>query len=106
MQSIRERVPEIAVLKTLGFTDNAVLWLVIAEAVLLCLIAAAVGLILSKVAIPMTKTVIQDYVLLLQTGWADLLRGFGLALIVAAISSLYPAWQVRRLSIVDALSRH
>jgi putative ABC transport system permease protein len=106
LQSIRERVPEIAVLKTLGFSDNAVLYLVIAEAMLLCLLACAVGLLLARIAIPITKPAIEDFVLLLQTSWADMLRGFGLALIVALISSLYPAWQVRRLNIVDALSRH
>jgi putative ABC transport system permease protein len=105
LQSIRERVPEFAVLKTSGFTDNAVLWLVIAESVLLCVMAAAVGLVLARGAIPLTRPAIEDYVTLLQTSWADVLRGFGLALVVALISSLYPAWQVRRLSIVDALSR-
>jgi putative ABC transport system permease protein len=106
LQSVRERVPEIAVLKTLGFTDNAVLCLVIAEAVLLCLIAAALGLMLAKIAVPITRPAIEDFVLLLQTGWADILRGFGLALMVAVISSLYPAWRVRRLSIVAGLSRN
>lgn len=105
MQSIRERVPEIAVLKTQGFSDNAVLYLVIAEAVLLCLLASALGLVLAKLAIPLTQPIIQDFVLLLQTGWIDVLRGFGLALTVALISSLYPAWRIRHLSIVDALAR-
>jgi putative ABC transport system permease protein len=106
LQSIRERVPEIAVLKTLGFSDNTVLYLVIAEAVLLCLIASTLGLVLAKIAIPITQPAIEDFVLLLQTGWGGMVRGFGLALIVALVSSLYPAWQVRRLSIVDALVRH
>ena len=106
LQSVRERVPEIGVLKTLGFTGNAVLCLVMAEAVLLCLVAAALGLVLAKAAIPIARPIIEDYVLILQTGWADTSRGFGLALIVAVVSSLYPAWRVRRLSIVDALSRH
>jgi ABC-type antimicrobial peptide transport system permease subunit len=64
-----------------------------------------VGLVLARGAIPLTRPAIEDYVTLLQTSWADVLRGFGLALVVALISSLYPAWQVRRLSIVDALSR-
>ena len=77
-----------------------------AEAVLLCLVAAALGLVLAKAAIPIARPIIEDYVLILQTGWADTSRGFGLALIVAVVSSLYPAWRVRRLSIVDALSRH
>ena len=106
LQSIRERVPEIAVLKTLGFSDDAVLYLVIAEAVLLCLLACTLGLVLARVALPVMQPIVQDFVLMLQTGWLDLLRGFGLALIVALISSLYPAWRVRRLNIVDALARH
>ena len=44
MQSVRERIPEFAVLKTLGFSNGGVLALVLAESLLLCLIAAAVGL--------------------------------------------------------------
>jgi putative ABC transport system permease protein len=47
MQSIHERIPEFAVLKTLGFSDKKVLCLVIAESVLLCLFAAVTGLLLS-----------------------------------------------------------
>jgi putative ABC transport system permease protein len=106
LQSFRERVPEIAVLKTMGFSDRRVMWLVIAEAVLLCLIAATIGLLLTKLVIPITRPAIEDFVLLLQTNWRDTLRGFGLALLVAVLSSVYPAWRVRRLTIIDALSRH
>ena len=35
MQSVRDRIPELAVLKTLGFSDEKVLSLVIAESLLL-----------------------------------------------------------------------
>src|SRR5687767_15250404 len=48
-QSVRERVPELAILKTLGFRDGTVLWFVLAEALLLCLIGGALGLALSFV---------------------------------------------------------
>src|SRR5579859_6577244 len=44
MQSLRERIPELAVLKTLGFTDGGVLALVFGESILLCVSAALVGL--------------------------------------------------------------
>ena len=44
MQSIRERVPELAVLKTYGFSNLAVNLIVFAESALLCVTAAAVGL--------------------------------------------------------------
>src|SRR5262249_35505664 len=43
-QSIRERVPELAILKTLGFTDGVVTLLVLAEALLLLAGGAAIGM--------------------------------------------------------------
>ena len=43
-QSIRERVPELAILKTLGFSDGRVTALVLAEAALLLLIGGGVGM--------------------------------------------------------------
>src|SRR5207237_7773818 len=46
-QSVRERVPELAVLKTLGFTDGSVLGFVLAEAVALCLFGGLLGLLLA-----------------------------------------------------------
>jgi putative ABC transport system permease protein len=103
MQSIQERIPEFAVLKTMGFSDRAVLWLVIAESVLLCLFAAVTGLLGSKIIIPTARQVL-GFGLLLQMTWVAMLRGFGLALVVALVSGLYPAWRVKRLSIVDALA--
>ena len=51
MQSMRERVPEFAVLKTIGFTDGGVLTLVLAEAALLCVAAAVAGLGVSRVLV-------------------------------------------------------
>jgi putative ABC transport system permease protein len=103
MQSIHERIPEFAVLKTLGYSDKAVACLVIAESVLLCVLAAVAGLLISKIIIPIAKHIL-DFALLLQMTWLATLRGFGLALVVALFSGLYPAWRVKRLSIVDALA--
>ena len=42
-QALRERIPELATLKTLGFSDGAVSALVLAEPVLLCLAGASAG---------------------------------------------------------------
>ena len=46
-QSVRERIPELAVLKTLGFSDGSVLGFVLAEAFALCLCGGLVGLVLA-----------------------------------------------------------
>src|SRR5204862_6915233 len=43
-QSVRERVPELAGLKTLGFSDGSVLGFVLAEAAILCTIGGLIGL--------------------------------------------------------------
>lgn len=103
LQSVRERIPEFAILKALGFSDYSVLSLVIAESVLLCLLAAAAGLLVSNLVIPIARGPLSDFVLLLQMPWTTVLRGIVLALIVALLSSLLPAWRVKRLSVVEAL---
>src|SRR5690606_22247773 len=43
-QSVRERIPELAVLKTLGFTDRSILGFVLSESVLIMLLGGLVGL--------------------------------------------------------------
>jgi len=105
MQSIRERIPEFAVLKAIGFRDRTVLLLVIAESVLLCLLAATAGLLASKLVIPIMPQALSGSLLLLQMPWMAMLRGFGLGLIVALLSGLAPAWRVRQLHVVEALVR-
>ena len=50
-QAVRERIPEFAVLKTIGFSNRSVLLLVLAEAVLLIVLGGAVGLLLAGVAV-------------------------------------------------------
>ena len=43
-QSIRERIPELAILKTLGFSDGKVTALVLAEAVLMLVLGGGLGM--------------------------------------------------------------
>ena len=103
MQSVRERVPELAVLKTLGFGDAAVLGLVIAESLLLCFVAALVGLALSFGAIPIVKMGLPG----VELSPRALLPGIGVAVLLGVVVGLPPALRAMRLSIVDALAdRH
>ena len=100
MQSVRERVPELAVLKTLGFSDSTVLRLVIGEALLLCLAAAVAGLALSYAALPIVKRGLQG----VELSPLALLPGLGVAVILAVVVGLPPALRAMRLNIVDALA--
>ena len=100
MQSVRERTPELAVLKTIGFADGKVLGLVIGESLLLCLIAAGIGLGLSYAALPIIKLGLQG----VELSPSALLPGIGAAVLLALIVGLPPALRAGRLNIVDALT--
>jgi putative ABC transport system permease protein len=101
MQSVRERIPELAVLKTLGFSDGMVLGLVIAESLLLCLLAAVIGLGLSYAVLPIVSQGLQQGVDLAPT---SLIPGIAVAVLLALIVGLPPALRAMRLNIVDALA--
>ncbi|WP_323051609.1 ABC transporter permease [Caballeronia mineralivorans] len=101
MQSVRERIPELAVLKTVGFGDGKVLTLVLAEALLLCLIAAVIGLALSYAALPVIKQGLQG----VELSPIALIPGIGAAALLALIVGLPPALRAMRLNIVDALAK-
>jgi putative ABC transport system permease protein len=100
MQSVRERIPELAVLKTLGFGDGKVLGLVLAEALMLCLIAAVIGLGLSYATLPIIKQGLQG----VELSPKALLPGLGAAILLALIVGMPPALRAMRLNIVDALA--
>jgi putative ABC transport system permease protein len=100
MQSVRERIPELAVLKTLGFSDGKVLGLVIAESLLLCVIAALIGLALSYAALPIVKIGLQG----VQLSPLALIPGIGVAVVLALIVGVPPALRAGRLNIIDALA--
>jgi putative ABC transport system permease protein len=102
-QSVRERVPELAVLKTLGFTDGSVLGFVLAEAVALCLVGGVVGLILATLLGAMVEQATGGQFQLRVDGliWAI---GIGVIVLMSIAVGLLPALRARSLKIVDALA--
>ncbi|GAB3001131.1 membrane protein [Arenimonas maotaiensis] len=98
-QAVRERVPELAVLKCLGFTDRTVLALVLAEAFLLCFLGALAGLLLASAvtgALPPEYPIRAD-----ARVWLFALASTAL---LATAVGLPPAWHAMRVRIVDALA--
>lgn len=100
MQSVSERIPELAVLKTLGFSDGKVVALVLVEALLLCVFAALAGLALASLVFPGLRAIFGDMAM----PPIVILMGTALAAALALLSGLPPAWRAKRLSIVDALA--
>ena len=103
-QAVRERIPELAVLKTIGFSNRSVLWLVLGESVLLVVLGGAIGLGFAALLVPVVSAgsggMIQLPGLLPQT-WA---MGLGLAALIGVVVGLLPALRGMRLNIVDALA--
>jgi putative ABC transport system permease protein len=100
MESVRERTPELAVLKALGYTDRAVLGLVIAESTLLCVTASVVGLALAAAMFPLASSYVETTIF----PPIVIVAGVGIAICVGLISGIMPAWRAQRLKVVDALA--
>jgi putative ABC transport system permease protein len=105
-QAIRERVPELAMLKTLGFTDGAVTWLVLAEALLLLILGGAGGMAAAVSLMPMLNGATGGRFPPLFVAAETWLLAAGLTAGLALAIGLPPALRVRRLRIVDALAGH
>jgi putative ABC transport system permease protein len=102
MQAIRERTPELAVLKVLGYSNPRVLWLVLAEALVLCLPGALVGLIGAMAVFPRLAVAMNAPISMPLSVFA---AGLIIGACVALASAVVPVRRALRLSIVDALSR-
>lgn len=101
-QSMRERVHEFGVLKTLGFTDTAVFLLVVTESLVLCVVAALVGLGIAAGVFPGIYAGLGFSGI--QLPLDVYLLGIGVAGALALAVGIWPAWQARRLSIAAATS--
>jgi putative ABC transport system permease protein len=102
-QAVRERVPELATLKTLGFHDRTMLMLVMVEAIVLVGLGGAIGMGLAALILPLLAP--QTMGLLppqvpLQTWWV----GAGLIVLIGIVVGVLPALRAKRLKIVDALA--
>jgi putative ABC transport system permease protein len=100
MQSTRERMPELGVLKTLGFTGVAVFLSILAEAMTIFVAAAASGLGLAVLIFPLAANIVPG----LSMPLIVVAVGMACAVLAAAISAAIPAVFAARLNIVAALA--
>jgi putative ABC transport system permease protein len=102
--AVRERVPELGVLKTLGFGDGTVLGLVLAESVLIAVVGGGLGIGLAKL-FTMGGDPTGGMLPIFYLGWDSVALGLGLAVVVGLLAGAIPAITAQRLKIVDALRR-
>jgi putative ABC transport system permease protein len=102
--AVRERVGELAVLKTVGFTDVAVLGLVLAETLLIAGQGGVLGLALAKF-FTLGGDPTGGFLGTFYLPWSSLGLGLLLALGVGVAAGILPAVAAMRLRVVDALRR-
>jgi putative ABC transport system permease protein len=103
-QAVRERIPELAVLKTIGFSNPSVLGLVLAESVLLLVLGGVVGIVLAGTVVDVTRAQMGPTIPLAPVDAATWLRAVVLMIAIGLVVGALPAIRGMRLRIVDALS--
>ncbi len=127
LYTVRERTKEIGILKAIGFSNLNVMSQFMLEGVLMSLMAGAVGVVIGIVGAPLISSLLLPSVnpfsrqpqgfprqtvdfggALSQSVTAapdlqTLLLAFGVAALLGALGSLYPAWRASRTSPMEAL---
>jgi len=110
---VRERIPEIAVLKSLGFRRRPILAVLLCESMLQGLVGGVVGaggaLLLFRALAAAGKTgglgpllgPLGSFYMSNETA----MQGLLIALVVGFVSGIVPAWNGARLNVIDALRR-
>jgi putative ABC transport system permease protein len=107
--SARERVTEIAVMRTLGFRRSHILSFILSESVLMALLGGLLGVVLAKwFIIPgmvkgMQTTPMAPFLLNFRVGWEVLLAAFGISVGIGVLAGFVPAIRSSRIKIVDGL---
>jgi putative ABC transport system permease protein len=103
-QAVRERTGELGVLKAIGFSNGAIVALVLAESCLLTVLGGVLGLGLAWLVISRgdpTNGLLPMF--FFRTG--DLVIGLALSVALGLVTGIFPALQAMRLRVADALRR-
>ncbi len=104
-QALRERIPELAVMKTLGFTDVTVSWMVLGEAVLLCMAGGVLGILAAFLIGPGISAALQGLFGSFVVSMSSAVEALVFAAVIGLIIGILPAMSARMLVTVDALRR-
>jgi putative ABC transport system permease protein len=105
MMSARERTSEVAVMKTIGFSDRALFGIVLTEAGAIALAGAVLGLGTAKLLYHAVNFNGFGFLPGFDVTLSTLLLGGGIAILLMLASGLVPAAQAARLPVVQALRR-
>ena len=118
LYTVRERTKEIGTFKAIGFSNSTVMGQFMLEGVLLSAIAGVVGIAIGVIAAPTLTSILQITPTLSRAaGFQDwtfsgnsvavspelILIGFGVAVLLGTLGSLYPAWRAAKIKPAEAM---
>ena len=103
--AVRERTSELAVFKAIGYSDRFVLFFVLAEAVLISVIGALIGVGLALLLIPALGKALSGLLPSIVLAPSMLVVGFAIAVFTGLLSGLLPGIGAMQLRVVNALRR-
>lgn len=102
MRSVRERIPEFAVLKSFGYGTGLITGLVVAESVTICFLGAVLGLTIGYLGAT-TAFEFMNF-MVVELPLSVLAYGLLVAVLMALAAVIFPVLHLWRSSVVDALS--
>ena len=105
-QALRERIPELAVLKTLGFSDAKVAVIVLGESVVLCVLGGLLGIAFTMaLEVPLSAVMEQTGFGVFELSPRVVGIAAGISVLLGLAVGASPAWSASRLTIAEALRR-
>ena len=104
-QAVRERTGELAVLKTIGFSDTRVTGMVLAESLLVAVVGGVIGLLLGALFVQGAASALAQFFPGLAMSTGTLAWGLVLAIALGLVTGAWPAWRAARLIVIDAMGR-
>jgi len=104
--SILERTREIGMLRSLGMTRGQVVWMVLAEAAVIGIIATLMGI---GAGLALTAVMVKS--MSVSSGWslsyvfptAPLIVSIAITLVISQVAAIYPTWRAVRAVIVESM---
>jgi putative ABC transport system permease protein len=102
--AVRERTPELAILKALGYSNRFLLFYVLAESVAIALIGGSLGIGFAKI-ITLGGSPVPSVLPLFYLPLNQVLFGILIAIAIGGVAGLLPALSASRLRVVEALRK-
>jgi putative ABC transport system permease protein len=103
LMSTMERYVEFGVMRTIGWTRRDILMLVTAESALLGLLSGAIGAAVACLLVVSVNRFLNG--IALNMSISLVLTSLGVAVFIATLAGLYPAWLASRMSPMDAIRK-